>query len=99
MTPFVTSPLTRKLSAFVALSKAELDVLERLHQRRRYHRFADPGVGPRDNQCAAHGRRSSTCARSVNISVTTDFEVLSVMETRSREVPAGTVGGRMPRMS
>ncbi|WP_050929510.1 Crp/Fnr family transcriptional regulator [Aestuariivita boseongensis] len=35
MTPFVTSPLTRKLSAFVALSKAELVVLERLHQRRR----------------------------------------------------------------
>jgi hypothetical protein len=35
MTSFVTSPLTRKLSAFVALSKAELDVLERLHQRRR----------------------------------------------------------------
>ncbi|WP_299603517.1 Crp/Fnr family transcriptional regulator [uncultured Tateyamaria sp.] len=35
MTPFATSPLTRKLSAFVALSKAELDVLERLHQRRR----------------------------------------------------------------
>ncbi|MDE4142600.1 Crp/Fnr family transcriptional regulator [Phaeobacter gallaeciensis] len=35
MTPFVTSPLTRKLSAFVALSKAELDVLECLHQRRR----------------------------------------------------------------
>lgn len=35
MTPFATSPLTRKLSAFVALSQAELDVLERLHQRRR----------------------------------------------------------------
>lgn len=30
-----TSPLTRKLSAFVALSEAELVVLERLHQRRR----------------------------------------------------------------
>lgn len=29
------SSLTRKLSAFVALSKAELAVLERLHQRRR----------------------------------------------------------------
>ncbi len=29
------SPLTRKLSAFVALSEAELAVLERLHQRRR----------------------------------------------------------------
>ncbi|MEM9761498.1 MAG: Crp/Fnr family transcriptional regulator [Pseudomonadota bacterium] len=29
------SPLTRKLSAFVALSDAELAVLERLHQRRR----------------------------------------------------------------
>ncbi|MCZ0813200.1 Crp/Fnr family transcriptional regulator [Roseovarius sp. EGI FJ00037] len=29
------SPLTRKLSAFVALSEAELTVLERLHQRRR----------------------------------------------------------------
>ncbi|WP_299631855.1 Crp/Fnr family transcriptional regulator [uncultured Roseobacter sp.] len=35
MTPFANSPLTRKLSAFVALSKAEFDVLERLHQRRR----------------------------------------------------------------
>jgi CRP-like cAMP-binding protein len=35
MTPVETSPLTRKLSAFVALSAAELDVLERLHQRRR----------------------------------------------------------------
>ena len=35
MTPLATSPLTRKLSAFVALSKAELDGLERLHQRRR----------------------------------------------------------------
>ncbi|MDO6588327.1 Crp/Fnr family transcriptional regulator [Salipiger sp. 1_MG-2023] len=35
MSPFATSPLTRKLSAFVALSKAELDVLENLHQRRR----------------------------------------------------------------
>ena len=31
----VHSPLTRKLSAFVALSEAELTVLERLHQRRR----------------------------------------------------------------
>lgn len=30
-----SSPLTRKLSAFVALSKDEMDVLERLHQRRR----------------------------------------------------------------
>lgn len=29
------SPLTRKLSAFVALSEAELAVLEQLHQRRR----------------------------------------------------------------
>lgn len=29
------SPLTRKLSAFIALSEAELTVLERLHQRRR----------------------------------------------------------------
>ena len=29
------SPLTRKLSIFVALSRVELDVLERLHQRRR----------------------------------------------------------------
>ena len=29
------SPLTRKLSAFVALSEAELVVLQRLHQRRR----------------------------------------------------------------
>ncbi|MCX2725755.1 Crp/Fnr family transcriptional regulator [Roseibium salinum] len=29
------SPLTRKLAAFVALSDAELSVLERLHQRRR----------------------------------------------------------------
>lgn len=29
------SPLTRKLSAFVTLSEAELTVLERLHQRRR----------------------------------------------------------------
>ncbi|MEM7530376.1 MAG: Crp/Fnr family transcriptional regulator [Pseudomonadota bacterium] len=29
------SPLTRKLSAFVALSEAELAVLQRLHQRRR----------------------------------------------------------------
>ncbi|MFW2544957.1 Crp/Fnr family transcriptional regulator [Primorskyibacter sp. 2E107] len=35
MTSFATSPLTRKLSAFVALSKTELDVLDRLHQRRR----------------------------------------------------------------
>lgn len=35
MAPVETSPLTRKLSAFVALSAAELDVLERLHQRRR----------------------------------------------------------------
>ncbi|SNT42368.1 Crp/Fnr family transcriptional regulator [Tropicimonas sediminicola] len=35
MTSAEHSPLTRKLSAFVALSKAELDVLERLHQRRR----------------------------------------------------------------
>ncbi|PHO02166.1 Crp/Fnr family transcriptional regulator [Rhodobacteraceae bacterium 4F10] len=35
MTSVEHSPLTRKLSAFVALSKAELDVLERLHQRRR----------------------------------------------------------------
>lgn len=34
MTLVEHSPLTRKLSAFVAFSKAELDVLERLHQRR-----------------------------------------------------------------
>ena len=34
MTSVEHSPLTRKLSAFVAFSKAELDVLERLHQRR-----------------------------------------------------------------
>ncbi|WP_298432372.1 Crp/Fnr family transcriptional regulator [uncultured Jannaschia sp.] len=30
-----TSPLTRKLSAFVALSQVELDVLKQLHRRRR----------------------------------------------------------------
>jgi CRP-like cAMP-binding protein len=35
MTSVEHSPLTRKLSAFVALSKVELAVLERLHQRRR----------------------------------------------------------------
>ena len=34
-TPSRTAPLTRKLSAFVALSEAELAVLERLHLRRR----------------------------------------------------------------
>ena len=35
MTKAETSPLTRKLSTFVALSEAELAVLARLHQRRR----------------------------------------------------------------
>ncbi len=35
MRPVEHSPLTRKLSAFVALSEVELAVLERLHQRRR----------------------------------------------------------------
>lgn len=35
MTPAAASPLTRKLSAFVALSEAELAVLARLHGRRR----------------------------------------------------------------
>lgn len=35
MTSAAHSPLTRKLSAFVALSEVELAVLERLHQRRR----------------------------------------------------------------
>ena len=35
MTIGADSPLTRKLSAFVALSEAELGVLDRLHQRRR----------------------------------------------------------------
>ena len=35
MTEIKTSPLTRKLSAFVALSEVELAVLARLHQRRR----------------------------------------------------------------
>jgi CRP-like cAMP-binding protein len=35
MTSVEHSPLTRKLSAFVALSEVELAVLERLHQRRR----------------------------------------------------------------
>lgn len=35
MTTVATSPLTRKLSTFVALSEVELAVLERLHQRRR----------------------------------------------------------------
>ena len=35
MTITASSPLTRKLSTFVALSDAELAVLERLHQRRR----------------------------------------------------------------
>jgi CRP-like cAMP-binding protein len=35
MIPAKQSPLTRKLSAFVALSEAELSVLDRLHQRRR----------------------------------------------------------------
>jgi hypothetical protein len=30
-----TEPLARKLGAFVALSEAELSVLERLHKRRR----------------------------------------------------------------
>ncbi len=35
MMPVGASPLTRKLSAFVALSQPELAVLERLHQRRR----------------------------------------------------------------
>ncbi len=36
MTSVEHSPLTRKLSAFVALSDAELAVLARLHQRRRF---------------------------------------------------------------
>jgi CRP-like cAMP-binding protein len=35
MTRVETSPLARKLSAFVALSEIELAVLDRLHQRRR----------------------------------------------------------------
>uniref|UniRef100_UPI003568DCB8 Crp/Fnr family transcriptional regulator n=1 Tax=Thioalkalivibrio sp. TaxID=2093813 RepID=UPI003568DCB8 len=35
MNTTANSPLTRKLSSFVALSEAELAVLERLHQRRR----------------------------------------------------------------
>ncbi len=35
MTSAEHSPLTRKLSAFVALSEVELAVLERLHERRR----------------------------------------------------------------
>ena len=35
MSAVANSPLTRKLSAFVALSSKELAVLERLHQRRR----------------------------------------------------------------
>lgn len=35
MTAIELSPLTRKLSAFVALSEVELAVLEKLHQRRR----------------------------------------------------------------
>ncbi len=35
MNAIENSPLTRKLSAFVALSSKELDVLARLHQRRR----------------------------------------------------------------
>lgn len=35
MIPVKTSPLTQKLSAFVALSAAELAVLERLHQRKK----------------------------------------------------------------
>ena len=35
MTVLETSPLTRKLSAFVTLSEIELGVLERLYQRRR----------------------------------------------------------------
>ncbi|NBD30835.1 Crp/Fnr family transcriptional regulator [Roseovarius salinarum] len=35
MTSAEQSPLTRKLAAFVALTEAELAVLERLHQRRR----------------------------------------------------------------
>ncbi len=35
MNAIETSPLTRKLSAFVALSAGDLAVLERLHQRRR----------------------------------------------------------------
>ncbi len=34
MNPIENSPLTRKLSAFVALSDAELAVLQRLHERR-----------------------------------------------------------------
>ena len=33
--PVEASPLTRKLTAFVALSQLELAALERLHQRRR----------------------------------------------------------------
>lgn len=35
MMPVEASPLTRKLTAFVALSQLELAALERLHQRRR----------------------------------------------------------------
>ena len=35
MTPAEHSPMTRKLSVFVALTEVELAVLERLHQRRR----------------------------------------------------------------
>ncbi len=36
MNAVINSPLTRKLSVFVALSEVELAVLERLHQRRRF---------------------------------------------------------------
>src|SRR3546814_4472968 len=60
------------------------------------HALADIGVGAGDDEALRHASASASAASSRSIAASS---TLSVMLILSRAVPAGTVGGRMPRTS
>src|ERR1700733_551259 len=64
------------------------------------HCFADPRVSTRDNDSQGHSWASAiTVVSRSNMRETVDSSTLSVTEIRRRAAFAGTVGGRMARMS
>src|SRR3569623_2406350 len=72
---------------------------QRIRESRTKNRFADIGVGAADDKARAHA--FSACASSLSaasMDSTSAPVTFSVSEMRSRAVPAGTVGGRMPRL-
>ena len=81
------------------LHRLPVNCVERQRQHRRDHRLADAGIGAGDDErghfaVAASARCSAAPSASISASVRS-----TPMEMRRREVPTGTVGGRMARTS